>query len=282
MWYNRRYEIWHRFTVYVSQSQRKIFDVGMAEEHAVTFSAALAKSDMEPVVCLYSTFMQRAMDQYINDVMLLNLNVMFGIDRAGLVPGDGETHQGIHDIGIFANYKNTIVVCPSNYNELLYWEERLINNVNGPKVLRYSRGGQEENIKDYRCTGESFDLIKSKIENANKNLLVCYGRHFSQRFDAVRKLEEKGIGVDILKLNVVNPIPMALLLMSSITRTFISMKNMLKMAVWQDDSDLLCLKTVQGKLSVPLCGKLHGFTGHGTALWDICGLSTEKIVRVRR
>ena len=148
------------------------------------------------------------MDQYLNDVMLLNLNVMFGIDRAGLVPGDGETHQGIHDIGIFANYKNTIVVCPSNYNELLYWEERLINNVNGPKVLRYSRGGQEENIKDYRCTGESFDLIKSKIENPNKNLLVCYGRHFSQRFDAVRKLEEKGIGVDILKLNVVNPIPM--------------------------------------------------------------------------
>ena len=60
--------------------------------------------------------MQRPMDQYLNDVMLLNLNVMFGIDRAGLVPGDGETHQGIHDIGIFANYKNTIVVCPSNYN----------------------------------------------------------------------------------------------------------------------------------------------------------------------
>ena len=260
--------------------RERFFDVGMAEEHAVTFSAALAKSDMEPVVCLYSTFMQRAMDQYINDVMLLNLNVMFGIDRAGLVPGDGETHQGIHDIGIFANYKNTIVVCPSNYNELLYWEERLINNVNGPKVLRYPRGGQEENIKDYRCTGESFDLIKSKIENPNKNLLVCYGRHFSQRFDAERKLEEKGIGVDILKLNVVNPIPMGAVVNVLDYKNIHFYEEHVKNGGVAGRFGLALLEN--GYKGNYRCHCVENYTVHrGTVpqLWDICGLSTEKIVR---
>ena len=186
------------------EHKERFFDVGMAEEHAVTFAAALAKSDLQPVVCLYSTFMQRAMDQYIHDVMLLKLNVMFGIDRAGLVPGDGETHQGIHDIGIFANYTDTPVVCPANYNELVYWQEYLINNVNGPKVIRYSRGGQDENTKDYQATGNKFDVIS---DGATDSLIICYGRHFSECIKAQQKLKEEGISVDIIKLNVVNPIP---------------------------------------------------------------------------
>jgi len=149
----------------------RFFDVGMAEEHAVTFSAALAKAGLQPVVCLYSTFMQRAMDQYIHDVMLMNLNVMFGIDRAGLVPGDGETHQGIHDIGIFANYTNTVVACPSNYDELIYWQEYLVNKVNGPKVLRYSRGGQDSNTKDYKCTGR---LLMLSIMAIQRQIIYLY------------------------------------------------------------------------------------------------------------
>lgn len=184
----------------------RFFDVGMAEEHAVTFSAALAKAGMQPVVCLYSTFMQRAMDQYIHDVMLLKLNVMFGIDRAGLVPGDGETHQGIHDIGIFANYSNTLIICPSNYEELLYWQEYLIDRVDGPKVIRYSRGGQDKNTKDYKCTRREFDVIRSE-NSEKKNLIICYGRHFGQCIEAVELMEKQGIKADILKLNVVNPIP---------------------------------------------------------------------------
>ncbi len=186
--------------------KKRFFDVGMAEEHAVTFSAALAKAGMQPVVCLYSTFMQRAMDQYIHDVMLLNLNVLFGIDRAGLVPGDGETHQGIHDIGIFANYNNTIIACPSNYEELLYWQQHLISYVNGPKVIRYARGGQDENTKDYKCTGREFDVIECK-NRSKQNLIICYGRHFTQCLTAQQTLDKQGIKADILKLNIVNPIP---------------------------------------------------------------------------
>ena len=183
----------------------RFFDVGMAEEHAVTFAAALAKADLQPVVCLYSTFMQRAMDQYIHDVMLMNLNVLFGIDRAGLVPGDGETHQGIHDIGIFANYTDTTVVCPSNYDELVWWQNYLIDNVNGPKVIRYARGGQDENTKDYQCTGKQYDIVSSG--QLADNLIICYGRHFTQCLEAQKKLKEQGINADILKINMVNPVP---------------------------------------------------------------------------
>ena len=187
---------------FYKEHRRRFFDVGMAEEHAVTFASAMAKNGMMPVVCLYSTFMQRAMDQYIHDTCLLNLNVMFAIDRAGLVPGDGETHQGIHDISIFSNYDQVPIVCPSNYSELKFWQNYLIDNVNGPKVIRYPRGGQDSYIADYECTGNYYDVIGDSKEN----IIVCYGRQFVEALKAQKFLAEQGTDVAILKLNVVNPL----------------------------------------------------------------------------
>ena len=187
---------------FYKEHKRRFFDVGMAEEHAVTFASAMAKNGMMPVVCLYSTFMQRAMDQYIHDTCLLNLNVMFAIDRAGLVPGDGETHQGIHDLSIFSNYDQVPIVCPSNYAELKFWQNYLIDNVNGPKVIRYPRGGQDSYIADYECTGNYYDVIGDSKEN----IIVCYGRQFVEALKAQKSLAEQGIDAAILKLNVVNPL----------------------------------------------------------------------------
>ncbi|MEG2929699.1 MAG: 1-deoxy-D-xylulose-5-phosphate synthase, partial [Oscillospiraceae bacterium] len=188
---------------FYKEHRRRFFDVGMAEAHAVTFAAGLAKQGLQPVVCLYSTFMQRALDQFLHDVLLLKLNVLFAIDRAGLVPGDGETHQGIYDIGIFSNYDNIMIVCPTNYAELVYWQEYLINNVTGPKVIRYARGGQEPQSVDYKCTFNEFDIVGEDKNTA----IVCYGRQFNQAVTAKRMLAEQGISVSIIKLNVVNPIP---------------------------------------------------------------------------
>lgn len=187
---------------FYKEHKERFFDVGMAEEHAVTFAAALAKSNMQPVVCLYSTFMQRSMDQFIHDTLLLNLNVLFAIDRAGLVPGDGETHQGIYDLSIFMNYDNIPIFCPSNYEELKYWQEYLINEVKGPKVIRYPRGGQEKEVEGYSCSKQFFDLI----EDEKENIIVCYGRQFIQALKAKEILNESGIPVSILKLNMINPI----------------------------------------------------------------------------
>lgn len=95
----------------------RFFDVGMAEQHAVTFAAGLASQGMLPVVCIYSTFLQRSYDQIIHDVNLLQENVVFAIDRAGFVPGDGETHQGIYDPA-FLSQINIPLYAPSNYQEL--------------------------------------------------------------------------------------------------------------------------------------------------------------------
>lgn len=186
---------------FYKEHKDRFFDVGMAEEHAVTFASAMAKSGLMPVVCVYSTFMQRAMDQFIHDTSLLNLNVLFAIDRAGLVPGDGETHQGIHDISIFANYDHVPIACPSNYDELKYWQEYLINNVKGPKVIRYARGGQDAYIADYKCTQNFYDVIGESKEH----VIVCYGRQFAEALKAKEALKEQGIEVSILKLNLVTP-----------------------------------------------------------------------------
>ncbi|MEG1895453.1 MAG: 1-deoxy-D-xylulose-5-phosphate synthase N-terminal domain-containing protein, partial [Oscillospiraceae bacterium] len=188
---------------FYKEHRRRFFDVGMAEEHAVTFAAGLAKKGLQPVVCLYSTFMQRALDQFLHDVLLLKLNVLFAIDRAGLVPGDGETHQGIYDIGIFSNYEDIKIVCPSNYEELIYWQEYLINNIVGPKVLRYARGGQEPKAAAYKCTGNEYDVVGE----GSKVAIVCYGRQFNEAIKAADSLAQQGIQVKIIKLNVVNPIP---------------------------------------------------------------------------
>ena len=108
------------------QCPNRFFDVGMAEQHAVTFAAGLASEGMLPVVTIYSTFLQRSYDQIIHDVSLLEENVVFAIDRAGLVPADGETHQGIYDPA-FLSQIGIPLYSPSNYAELRYWLDQLLN-----------------------------------------------------------------------------------------------------------------------------------------------------------
>jgi len=256
----------------------RFFDVGMAEEHAVTFAAALAKAELQPVVCLYSTFMQRAMDQYIHDVMLMKLNVMFGIDRAGLVPGDGETHQGIHDIGIFANYSDTPVVCPSNYNELIYWQEYLIDKVTGPKVIRYSRGGQNENTKYYICTGQRFDIVS--CGEKTDNLIICYGRHFTQCLEAQLQLKQQGINADILKINIVNPVPeKAVIIAQEYKNVHFYEEHVENGGVAQRFGIRLLEKGYQG---VYRCHCVKNYVIKQATveqLWQLCGLDCESIMK---
>ena len=121
----------------------RFFDVGMAEQHAVTFAAGLASQGMLPVVCIYSTFLQRSYDQIIHDVNLLRENVVFAIDRAGFVPADGETHQGIYDPA-FLSQLGMPLYAPSNYQELNYWLQQLLSDrFHGPRAIRYPRGGQD-------------------------------------------------------------------------------------------------------------------------------------------
>ena len=145
------------------------FDVGIAEQHAVTFSAGLSKSGFVPVLAVYSSFLQRAYDQVLHDVCLQNLHVVFCIDRAGLVGADGETHQGLFDIAFLSAMPNMALLAPANFSELEEMLAYAVKQHNGPIAIRYPRGGGElcyENAlpfafakPDTICTGTDICIL---------------------------------------------------------------------------------------------------------------------------
>ena len=165
---------------------KRFFDVGIAEQHAVTLAAGLAVGKIKPIVAIYSTFLKRAYDQLIHDVNLQNLNVMFAIDRAGLVGADGETHHGIYDISFMRILHNIVLMSPSNENEM--W--KMLNTAllyNGPVAVRYPRGntcGNEILITDEIIkVGESLTVYKGK-----KIALIVFGDLINNLFEISKKL----------------------------------------------------------------------------------------------
>lgn len=185
----------------------RFFDVGMAEEHAVAFAGGLASQGLLPVVAIYSTFFQRAYDQIIHDVNLLNLNVLFAVDRAGLVPGDGETHQGIYDPAFFSHL-NIPVYAPANYAELQYWLDILIRNYRTPRVIRYARGQEAAPLAVLGCTGHPYDFVVH--HQKAEAVLVSYGAETEEILKAAELLQESGIPVDCCKLVQIHPLPQEL------------------------------------------------------------------------
>lgn len=180
----------------------RYFDVGIAEEFGVTFASALAAGDMLPVFAVYSTFLQRGYDQLIHDASIEKRHVVFGVDRAGIVGDDGETHQGIFDVAFLSTIFGMTVLSPSNFNELRGMLNSALYDYNSPVAVRYPRGAENEAVSDYKYTGESFDII----ENGGESLVITYGRTFAAALEAAGKR-----GADILKLNRVTPIdPLAI------------------------------------------------------------------------
>ena len=181
----------------------RFFDVGMAEQHAVTFAAGLASQGMTPVAAIYSTFLQRAYDQILHDVCLLRVKVIFAIDRAGLVPADGETHQGIYDPA-FLSEAGIPIYSPSNYAELCYWLVQLVGpRYTGPQALRYPRGGESAALARYGCTGCAFDFLTGQPEA--DTVLVSYGSEVEDVLAAGAALEAQGIPCRVCKLVKIFP-----------------------------------------------------------------------------
>ena len=181
----------------------RFFDVGMAEQHAVTFAAGLASQGMTPVAAIYSTFLQRAYDQILHDVCLLRVKVIFAIDRAGLVPADGETHQGFYDPA-FLSEAGIPIYSPSNYAELCYWLVQLVGpRYTGPQALRYPRGGESAALARYGCTGRAFDFLTGQPEA--DTVLVSYGSEVEDVLAAGAALEAQGIPCRVCKLVKIFP-----------------------------------------------------------------------------
>lgn len=127
----------------------RFFDVGIAEEHAVTFAAGLAAGGLKPIVAVYSSFLQRAYDQIVHDVCIQNLPVVFAIDRAGLVGSDGETHQGIFDFTYLSGIPNMHIMAPKNKWELSDMMKFAVG-FGGPIAVRYPRGTAYDGLGEFR------------------------------------------------------------------------------------------------------------------------------------
>ena len=172
-------------------------DAGIAEGHATAMAAGLAKQGMLPVVAIYSTFLQRAFDMLIHDVALLNLHVVFAVDRAGLVGADGETHHGVFDVGYLRQVPGMRILCPSNRAELARMLERAIFEMTGPVAVRYPRGGD----------GRFTEAAEDPILRAGKDLTLCgYGTTVNTLLDAADLLAERGIEAEVVKLSCVRPL----------------------------------------------------------------------------
>lgn len=181
----------------------RFFDVGMAEQHEITFAAGLASQGMVPVAAIYSTFLQRAYDQIIHDVGLLKVKVLFAIDRAGLVPADGETHQGVYDPA-FLSQIGIPTYSPSNYAELHYWLVKLLGqDFTGPQAIRYPRGGEADVLAQYGCTGREYDFLMNPPE-ANA-VLVSYGSEVEDVLAAGSRLEASNFPCSVCKLVKIFP-----------------------------------------------------------------------------
>ena len=185
---------------------QRIFDVGIAEEHAVSMAGGLAKQGMIPVVALYSTFLQRAYDQIMQDVGLLGLHVVFAVDRAGLVGDDGETHHGTFDVGFLRQVPGMTVLCPvslAEQQQMLRWA---VNECKGPVAVRYPRGAEGEYIgSDW--TGICSDGALKCHRRGNDVTIVTYGTLYNQVARAAQFLKEQGIEATVLRLQTVSPLP---------------------------------------------------------------------------
>lgn len=177
----------------------RFFDVGIAEEHAVTFSSGLAKNGMIPFFAVYSTFLQRSYDQLVHDVAMQDLKVIFGIDRAGFVGEDGESHQGVFDTAYLMSVPNLSVLAPSSFDELREMMYQAAYRENHAVAIRYPRGGQGKIIDGYKYERADFDTFGDT--NAEK-CIFGFGREFLNVYDALGELDN----TFAIKLNRIKPI----------------------------------------------------------------------------
>ncbi len=179
----------------------RFFDVGIAEQHAVTFSAGLAKEGVIPVFAVYSSFLQRAYDQILHDVCLQNLHVVLLIDRAGVVGADGETHHGLYDISFLSDMPNMTILSPSSFKELEQMIDYAINNHNGPIAIRYPRGNNSfDDCPD-------FEISKINLYGENKdNLIITTGRMLSTALLSKDILKSENIDTSVVCLPTLSPL----------------------------------------------------------------------------
>lgn len=192
----------------------RLFDIGIAEQHAVTMAAGLAANGVIPVVALYSSFLQRAYDQVVHDVAMQNLHVVFAIDRAGIVGNDGETHQGVFDSAFLCQIPNMTVMTPADYREFENMIEYAVNLHNGPICVRYPRGNS---IFEIDGSDEKIELGKGTIVKGGIDItIIASGKMVKTAIDVSEILKNENIDSEIINLRFLKPLDEELILKSAL------------------------------------------------------------------
>lgn len=256
----------------------RLFDVGIAEEHAVSMAGGLAKQGMRPVVAIYSTFLQRSYDMILQDICMQKLPVIFAVDRAGLVGEDGETHHGIYDVGFLRHAPGMQLLCPASLQEtedMLRWAA---DQADAPVAIRYPRGGNGAYTESAWTNGD--DVVCS--HRLGKDVtIITYGTFVNQAMQSAEILSGMGYEATVLRLLQINPLD--------------STRLLDKLAV---SNNVIIVEEVAGncgihqQLSYMLMGvnpnlKITGldlgnrYVPHGSVeqLYDLCGLSPEKMAQ---
>jgi len=250
----------------------RFYDVGIAEAHAATFSAGLAHGGFLPVFAVYSTFLQRAYDQVIQDMAIAGEHVVLAVDRAGIVGEDGETHQGVFDISFLSSIPGMTVLSPATYSELRACLDRAMYRLKGPVAVRYPRGREKEfpaglhGNEQYQMSGNG------------KILLVSYGRLSANCCSAAALLRQKGIEVSVIKLTQLLPFPQDLMnRFLQADAVFFAEEVVAQGSIGRMVADLLLQNNFGGKFrtrTVP-----DRFLAHASVdeIFDDLGLTGEKL-----
>ncbi len=259
----------------------RFFDVGIAEQHAVTMAAGLAASGMKPFFAVYSTFLQRAYDQVLHDVCIQNLPVVLAIDRAGLVGEDGETHQGVYDISFLRHMPNMTIMAPKDVNEL-YRMMELSLSINGPVAIRYPKesGLISSNAQEISLEYGKWEIIASQ----GVGMIIATGRMVDIAIRTTDLLRRDGIAFGVVNARFIKPIDERMLLRISkeygllITLEDNALAGGLGSAVTEFLSQHV---PAEKQLDIMNLGIPDGFISHGKVdiLFDELGLSPSRLAK---
>ena len=255
--------------LFAASHPERFGDAGIAEGHAVAMAAGLAKQGMIPVVAIYSTFLQRAYDMLIHDVSILNLHVVFAVDRAGLVGADGETHHGVFDVGFLRQVPGMRILCPSSQAELASMLKTAVLEMDGPVAIRYPRGGN----------GRYSGLCTDPVLRQGTDITLCaYGRMINPILDAADVLADEGIHAEVVKLNCIRPFDEACISSAQKTGAFLMAEECPSHSGIYDE-----IAASSAMSSIRKCGLDlgSGFIQHGTVaeLLHRAGLDAESICK---
>ena len=240
--------------------KKRFFDVGIAEQHAVTLAAGLAMGGIKPVVAIYSTFLQRAYDQILHDVALQNLPVVFAIDRAGVVGDDGETHQGIYDVSYLYTIPNLKILSPASPNELKIMLEYALKEYHGPIAIRYPKGSGCE----FQGSEKPLAFGRGVLLQEGRDVtLTGVGSMMCIVLEAARLLEMEGISCEVINPRFLRPIDEELILESvKKTKRIVVVEDVIKSGGFGSHVAELVFRSRTGAdcmvLSLPDKGIEHG------------------------